>query len=158
MSVTCPHCRSKNDENNQFCSQCGAKLGGELDSTISFNSAVEATEEAQIDIERLRREGPLLIVVKGIGVGQTFSLVAKKVSIGRDPTNDIFLDDVTVSRQHAQIRKKNGDHEIIDTGSLNGTYVNKKRVESSLMVDHDEVQIGKFKMIFIDHGETRSGD
>lgn len=158
MSIICPQCKAESDESGQFCSQCGAKLDARADSTISFTLAVEAAEEAHIDLGQLAAEGPLLVVLKGIGVGQTFPLVGDEVRIGRDPENDIFLDDITVSRQHALINTKAGGHEISDTGSLNGTYVNRKRVEAKELSDLDELQIGKFKMIFIDRHGAKHGE
>jgi len=157
MSLVCQKCGVENAESGQFCSQCGAKLDGRAEMTHSFSLAAESGDELQVDLERLRSEGPLLIVVKGIGVGQTFSLDSDEVLIGRDPDNDIFLDDVTVSRRHAAIKDCLSGLELVDTGSLNGTYVNRERVESVALSDRDELQIGKFKMVYIGrHGAVKS--
>lgn len=150
MSIPCPQCKFNNDDEGQFCSRCGAKLETGMDSTITFTLSPEGAEEAQVDFERLAEEGPLLIVTKGVGVGRIFPLEGENVRIGRDPDSDIFLDDVTVSRSHAVIDRSGGKLAISDTGSLNGTYVNRERVEQKELGDHDEVQIGKFKMIFIE--------
>ncbi|MCK4268331.1 MAG: FHA domain-containing protein, partial [Actinomycetia bacterium] len=100
-----------------------------MDSTITFAGPIEVTEEEHIDFDGLSNEGPLLVVVKGIGVGQTFNIIEDVLVIGRDPKSDIFLDDITVSRKHAVINRENGDLRISDTGSLNGTYVNHERVD-----------------------------
>ena len=157
MSLVCHKCGAENAESGQFCSQCGAKLDGGADTTHSFSLAAEGGDELQVDLEQLRSEGPLLIVVKGIGVGQTFSLGSNEVLIGRDPDNDIFLDDVTVSRRHAVIKDQPSGLELVDTGSLNGTYVNRERVESITLGDRDELQIGKFKMVYIErYGVAKS--
>ncbi len=157
MSLVCQKCGAENAEGGQFCSQCGAKLAGAADMTHSFSLASESGDELQVDLDQLRSEGPLLIVVKGIGVGQTFSLNSDNVLIGRDPDNDIFLDDVTVSRRHAVIKDGQKGLELVDTGSLNGTYVNRERVESVILGDRDELQIGKFKMVYIGrHGAAKS--
>jgi pSer/pThr/pTyr-binding forkhead associated (FHA) protein len=158
MSIKCPQCNYDNDDKGQFCSRCGSKLDGRMDSTMSFNLSLDVGEDTQLDLEKLSKEGPLLIVVKGIGVGQTFALEKEEVSIGRDPDNDIFLDDVTVSRRHAAIRNASGKFEISDTGSLNGTYVNRKRVEKVVMTEGDELQIGKFRMIFFGRHGAKNGN
>lgn len=157
MSLVCNKCGAENADSGQFCSQCGAKLDGRVDMTHSFSLTAEGGDELQVDLDQLRSEGPLLIVVKGIGVGQTFSLDADEVLIGRDPDNDIFLDDVTVSRRHAVIKNGPLGLELVDTGSLNGTYVNRERVESVILSDRGELQIGKFKMVYIErHGAAKS--
>jgi pSer/pThr/pTyr-binding forkhead associated (FHA) protein len=99
----------------------------------------------------------LLVVIKGNSVEQSFSLGESEVLIGRDPTNDIFLDDVTVSRKHARIKRVAGALAVADAGSLNGTYLNKQRVDEARLAHHDELQIGKFKMIFFDKTGVEDG-
>lgn len=157
MSIICPKCRAENDESGQFCSRCGTKLSSRADATITFSLTTEAGDETKIDLDQLSAEGPLLLVVKGIGVGQTFPILTAEVFIGRDPANDIFLDDVTVSRKHAVVMNKEARREIKDTGSLNGTYVNRVRVEQAVLSDRDELQIGKFKMIYIERTGASHG-
>ena len=157
MKTVCPKCQTNNAEDSQFCSQCGARLLSEMDSTISFTGLVEVAEEEPIDFEKLGDEGPLLIVVKGIGVGQTFSVSKNELKIGRDPDNDIFLDDITVSRKHDLIKHKKGNLVISDVGSLNGTYLNHERVDEAYLDNKDEIQIGKFKMIYIDKSGAKNG-
>ena len=149
MKIFCPQCAAANTPDSQFCAQCGAQLLPELEKTVSMPGPVEIAEEEQLDLERLSLEGPLLVVVKGIGVGQTFSLKEKDVLIGRDPGNDIFLDDITVSRRHAQIKRHGDQLHIVDVGSLNGTYLNRERVDRGRLTHRDEIQIGRFKMIFV---------
>lgn len=157
MSLDCPECAAANQPDSQFCSKCGAKLQSGSDSTITFSEPVEGAEESQIDLEALGYDEPVLVVVKGIGVGQVFDLVSDEVLIGRDPGNDIFLDDITVSRKHAQIERRGTKHVIKDTGSLNGTYLNKNRVDEAYMADKDELQIGKFRMIFLNRTGVEHG-
>ena len=150
MSVICSQCRTENPKESQFCSRCGEKLISDLETTITFAEPLEMGEEEKIDLEKLAIEGPLLVVIKGIGVGQTFQIGAMDVLIGRDPANDIFLDDITVSRRHAQIKHGDNGLVIVDTGSLNGTYLNRERVDGAGLSHGDEIQIGKFKMVFLD--------
>jgi pSer/pThr/pTyr-binding forkhead associated (FHA) protein len=111
-----------------------------------------------VDVERELEElnlgssdGPVLVVQKGPFVGQAFNLEKSNISLGRDPGSDIFLDDITVSRNHANISIFDGGVRISDTGSLNGTYVNQQIVETpTLLSSNDEIQIGKFKLVFIE--------
>lgn len=154
MSVNCPRCERSNTQDSQFCSHCGERLQSELDTTITFAGPVEVGEDVFVDLDRIGRESPVLVVVKGSSIGEIFQLGADETSIGRDTSNDIFLDDITVSRKHAQVKCDQGRMIIVDTGSLNGTYLNKERVDKAYLGHHDEIQIGKFKMIFI----AASGD
>ena len=150
MNVICPQCQTANPKASQFCSQCGSKLLSELETTITFAGPIEVSEEEKLDLERLALEGPLLVVIKGLGVGETFKIGEVDLLIGRDPNNDVFLDDITVSRKHAQIKREAGRLRIIDVGSLNGTYLNRERVDAADIKDGDEIQIGKFRMVFLD--------
>ena len=94
--------------------------------------------------------GTALVVVKrGPSAGSRFVLDRPVISAGRHPGSDIYLDDVTASRKHAEFRRENGEFHIVDLGSLNGTYVNRKAVHSAVLVNGDEVQLGKFRLIFI---------
>jgi pSer/pThr/pTyr-binding forkhead associated (FHA) protein len=95
-------------------------------------------------------EGAALLVVKrGPNAGSRFLLDRAVTSAGRHPDSDIFLDDVTVSRRHAEFRSDAGEFVVVDVGSLNGTYVNREPVDTAVLVDGDEVQIGKFRLVFI---------
>lgn len=159
--MRCPHCDQENLPESQYCSHCGEKLlePGSLDATMSFRMAGDALEEEKlIDLEQLSADGPLLVVVKGRRIGQTFSLEGTEVSIGRDPHSDIFLDDITVSRKHAKIMLSGTEALISDVGSLNGTYVNRERIDRSSLSHKDELQIGKFKMVFIAQRPKNGGD
>ena len=91
----------------------------------------------------------LLVVKRGPNAGSRFLLDQPVTSAGRHPGSDIFLDDVTVSRRHAEFRRENGEFRIVDTGSLNGTYVNRKPVQTAVLANGDEIQIGKFRLVFL---------
>ena len=91
----------------------------------------------------------LLVVKRGPNAGSRFVLEADVVNAGRHPESDIFLDDVTVSRRHAEFQRTQGSYRVTDTGSLNGTYVNREAVDTSYLVNGDEVQIGKFRLVFL---------
>jgi hypothetical protein len=91
----------------------------------------------------------LLVVKRGPNAGSRFRLDQPVTSAGRHPDSDIFLDDVSVSRRHAEFRRENGEYLVVDTGSLNGTYVNRQPVESVALANGDEIQMGKFRLVFL---------
>jgi pSer/pThr/pTyr-binding forkhead associated (FHA) protein len=109
-------------------------------------------------VEGLPPGSALLVVKRGPNAGSQFLLDLPVTSVGRHPGSDIFLDDVTVSRRHAELRWDNDEFHVLDVGSLNGTYVNREAVDSAVLVNGDEVQIGKFRLTFLtkpkDHGGT----
>jgi pSer/pThr/pTyr-binding forkhead associated (FHA) protein len=149
--VYCPECGFQNPEAANYCSRCGALLardsGGET--TLSFD--VEGTgEETEARPGTLGIAGPALVVRSGGGMaGQSFFLPEGSTLIGRSPECDLFLDDVTVSRRHAELVRSGERFTIRDLGSLNGTYVNRRRIESAELADDDEVQIGKYRLTFL---------
>jgi hypothetical protein len=148
--VYCPECGFQNPEAANYCSKCGTALVRESagdDTTMAFTP--EELEESS-PLEDLGIGGPALVVRSGGGrAGEHFVPQDDKTTIGRSPDCDIFLDDVTVSRQHAVLRR-NGDAFVIeDQGSLNGTFVNRKRIESAELADGDEVQVGKYRLTFL---------
>jgi hypothetical protein len=148
--VYCPECGFQNPEAANFCSKCGAALvrdSAGADTTMAFTPD---EEEESSPLEDLGIGGPALVVRSGGGrAGEHFVPQDDKTTIGRSPDCDIFLDDVTVSRQHAVLRR-NGDAFVIeDQGSLNGTFVNRKRIESAELADGDEVQVGKYRLTFL---------
>ena len=147
----CPSCGFRNREGGSFCARCGASLFQDLDepqTTVSY-APDEDTSETPPPREALL-EGASLVVRSGGGrAGDTFTLLTDQVTVGRHPDSTIFLDDVTVSRNHAVLLHEGEDWYIVDKGSLNGTYVNRKRVERLLLSDGDELQIGKYKLTFI---------
>ena len=117
---------------------------------MTFTPEEEAEDES-LALEGLRIEGPALVVRAGGGrAGETFALVHDRTSLGRAPECEVFLDDVTVSRRHSVITRGPEGFTLHDEGSLNGTYVNRRRVESAKLEDGDEVQIGKYKLTFLE--------
>jgi pSer/pThr/pTyr-binding forkhead associated (FHA) protein len=96
----------------------------------------------------------LLVVKRGPNAGSQFLLDRPVTSVGRHPNSDIFLDDVTVSRRHAEFRLQNGQFQVIDVGSLNDTYVNRQPVDSAVLANGDEVQLGKFRLVFLTGATT----
>ena len=106
-------------------------------------------EGAVSGLEDLPSGSALLIVKRGPNAGARFLLDRDFTSAGRHPDSDILLDDITVSRRHAEFRRENGEFSIIDVGSLNGTYINREPVDSAVLAHHDEIQIGKFRLVFL---------
>jgi hypothetical protein len=150
--VYCPECGFQNPESANYCAKCGALLVRDesgSDTTMSFTPE-EGDEEGSELAEELKAEGPALVVRSGGGrAGEHFQLEQERVTVGRSPDCDIFLDDVTVSRRHALLKQADGGFLIEDQGSLNGTFLNRRRIESAPLEDGDEVQIGKYKLTFL---------
>ncbi|MFE2298122.1 FHA domain-containing protein [Streptomyces sp. NPDC059445] len=164
----CTRCGNRNAENSRFCSNCGAPLRGgperpsETTSTISI-SGIEAYDaevtgqtpspmlspEAQAAVDALPVGSALLVVRRGPNSGSRFLLDGELTTAGRHPQSDIFLDDVTVSRRHVEFRRvADGSFTVADVGSLNGTYVNRERIDQVPLSNGDEVQIGKYRLVF----------
>ncbi|HET9322508.1 MAG TPA: FHA domain-containing protein [Gaiellaceae bacterium] len=149
--VYCPECGFQNPETANFCSKCGTALVREppgADTTVAFTP--EELDE-QSPLEELGMEGPALVVRSGGGrAGEHFVPSGDRTTIGRSPDCDIFLDDVTVSRKHAVLLRADDGFVIEDEGSLNGTFVNRRRIDSSPLADGDELQIGKYRLTFLE--------
>lgn len=111
--------------------------------------ASPAGENAVSGIDGLPAGSALLVVKRGPNAGSRFLLDQPTTSAGRHPDSDIFLDDVTVSRRHAEFRLDGSEFQVVDVGSLNGTYVNREPVDSAALSNGDEVQIGKFRLVFL---------
>ncbi len=156
MAVHCPECGFLNTDGANYCQRCGAFLGdldtGGGEATTATSRVDEDGELVPVEIEDvIAQEGAALVIRVGGGrVGESFALVKDKMTIGRRPDSDIFLDDVTVSRDHALIVQRGEEWFLDDLGSLNGTYVNRELAESRRLEDGDEVQIGKFKLSFLE--------
>ncbi len=148
--VYCPECGFQNLESANYCSRCGALLvTGDLDNPTETISLDELEEEGA-ELEELGVEGPALVVRSGGGrAGEQFPLERTQTTIGRTPDCDIFLDDVTVSRRHAIVARGAGGFTIEDLGSLNGTFLNRHRIEKADLENGDELQIGKYRLIFL---------
>jgi pSer/pThr/pTyr-binding forkhead associated (FHA) protein len=160
--VICTVCGSANPEDARFCSQCGTPLQrgqgeqpGESTSTVSLGGSeveAEAGEESETDaatLEALPAGTALLVVRRGPNAGSRFLLDRDLTVVGRHPDSDIFLDDVTVSRRHAEFYRRGGAFAVRDVGSLNGTYVNRERIEQAALSGGEEVQVGKFRLVFL---------
>jgi pSer/pThr/pTyr-binding forkhead associated (FHA) protein len=119
--------------------------------------ASSSTDSAVSGVEGLPAGSALLVVKRGPNAGSRFLLDQATTSAGRHPDSDIFLDDVTVSRRHAEFRLETGEFQVVDVGSLNGTYVNREPVDSAVLANGDEVQIGKFRLVFLS-GDQAAGD
>ena len=119
------------------------------ETTLAFTP--EDEEDATSTLEDVGVKGPTLVVRSGGGrAGETFHPAGERTAIGRSPDCEIFLDDVTVSRQHALLVERDGQFYIQDEGSLNGTFLNRSRIESAQVDDGDELQIGKYKLSFLE--------
>jgi sulfur carrier protein ThiS len=150
--IYCPECGFQNLESAHYCSRCGALLvtEGEPDETTMTFSAEEVHDERADLLDELGVEGPALVVRSGGGrTGEVFTLERAQTTVGRSPECDIFLDDVTVSRRHALVERRDQGFALEDLGSLNGTFLNRSRIERSNLENGDEVQIGKYRLIFL---------
>jgi pSer/pThr/pTyr-binding forkhead associated (FHA) protein len=157
VAAHCPECGFVNPEGANYCQKCGAYLGGPSeggkDEPTTMTYTVDETGEMQpIDIdEAVERSGAALVIRSGGGrAGESFTIGEDRVSIGRSPDAGVFLDDVTVSRNHALLVRRRDGLYIDDLGSLNGTYVNRRRIESHLLSDGDEIQVGKYKLSYLE--------
>jgi pSer/pThr/pTyr-binding forkhead associated (FHA) protein len=152
--VFCNQCGHRNPPGSNFCSSCGAALNlAESDDTTMTHLVTpaeerDADEDLKVSPDELRAGAALLVVRKGPNEGSKYVLDAEVTRAGRHPDSDIFLDDITVSRRHAEVIRRADGFHVLDVGSLNGTYVNRDRVEETKLSSGDEVQIGKFKLVF----------
>ncbi|MCC5580090.1 FHA domain-containing protein [Microtetraspora sp. AC03309] len=161
-SVYCTQCGHANPEDARFCSRCGSPLSApapaapDTTSTISLEALENETGQTLLPdraaIEQLPPGTALLVVMRGPNAGSRFLLDSDLTTAGRHPESDIFLDDVTVSRRHAEFYRRGGHFTVRDVGSLNGTYVNRERIEEFPLAGGDEVQIGKFRLVFFARG------
>lgn len=151
--IDCSSCGYSNPMGANFCSSCGAELNpvdpGEVTATyeiIQVESEVPVPELTDLP------EGSkaVLIVNHGPKKGTRIALADQVLSIGRDPESDVFLDDITVSREHAKVEPTDSGYQVSDLGSMNGTYVNKNLAESVTLRDEDELQVGRFKLTYYD--------
>ena len=166
----CTQCGHQNPPDSHFCARCGAAVVGAAPAADQ-RSAVETTTsislsalEGAIESAAPEPEGPgvdtggaeslppgsaLLVVKRGPNAGSRFLLDADVTTAGRHPDSDIFLDDVTVSRRHAEFVREQSGFVVRDVGSLNGTYLNRERIETASLAGGDEVQIGKYRLVFL---------
>jgi hypothetical protein len=158
MARHCPECGFTNAEGANYCQRCGAFIGvpEPAESAESSTATYRIDESGELvpveldDVVGGGGHGAALVVRAGGGrVGESFLLEGDRMTIGRRPDSDIFLDDVTVSRDHALVVRRGEDFDLDDLGSLNGTYVNRRRIDSHRLADGDELQVGKYKLTFL---------
>jgi hypothetical protein len=153
MAHHCPECGFVNAEGANYCQKCGAFVGPletPKDPVTATYRIDETGELVPVELEAVVAEGAALVIRAGGGrVGESFPLKGERSTIGRRPDSDVFLDDVTVSRDHALIVRRGGAWHLDDLGSLNGTYVNRHRIETQRLADGDELQVGKYKLTFL---------
>ena len=151
--VYCQECGFQNPEAANYCAKCGALLVREeagSETTMTWVPDEAGDDDSAPALDELGVQGPALVVRSGGGrAGETFTIDAERIVIGRSPDCEIFLDDVTVSRRHATLVRRGDRVTIDDQGSLNGTFVNRRRVESAPLEDGDELQIGKYRLTFL---------
>ena len=157
--VFCNQFGHRNPTGSNFCSSCGAALEVGEDHTITFQ-AVEgvgepAAEDAlTVSIGELPDGLGMLVVKRGPNAGSKYVLDSDVTTVGRHPDSNIFLDDITVSRRHAEFARTGTSYRVRDVGSLNGTYVNRERTDDAVLAHGDEVQVGKFKLVFFSGGDA----
>lgn len=144
--IVCSRCGHPNSESSNYCSSCGFDLHRSDDEDTTELQVVDIADAATPGVAG----GAVLVVKRGQKAGTRFVLEPQHVTtIGRHPDSEVFLDDVTVSRRHAEVRREAGAVMLVDAGSLNGTYLNRTRIERAELRSGDEVQVGKFKLVFL---------
>jgi hypothetical protein len=167
-TIFCTQCGQQNSDEAKFCARCGAQLAvrgidrpADATSTLALGGLESLEEGAEGEgpgdslLEALPVGSALLVVRRGPNAGSRFLLDKEVTTAGRHPESDIFLDDVTVSRRHAEFRRHDTAFSVRDVGSLNGTYLNRERIEDAVLASGDEVQIGKFRLVYL-AAETQS--
>ena len=164
----CTRCGHQNPEGSRFCAQCGAALSqervGEATSVIPKVGGEDSGDQPEVldpatdtqsgVVESLPAGSALLVVKRGPNAGSRFLLDQDVTTAGRHPDSDIFLDDVTVSRRHVEFHREGGGFSVHDVGSLNGTYVNRQRIDVAALAGGDEVQVGKFRLLYLAGART----
>jgi hypothetical protein len=156
--VICARCGHSNPPDARFCSSCGASLeeADENTQTLHAVEAADVEDELAKYLEGLPTGVGLLVVRHGPSAGSSFRLDNDRTNVGRHPDSEIFLDDITVSRRHVTLDRTNGTYVLRDAGSLNGTYVNRERVDEAVLRHGDEVQVGRYRLSFV-LGDQRDG-
>lgn len=157
--IFCNSCGHRNPPESNFCSSCGSPLDALDDRTITLTAvdplqdAPGADDDVVVPLGEIRKGVGVLIVRSGPQAGDRFELVSDLTRLGRHPDSEISLDDITVSRRHAEVQRLAEGYFVADAGSLNGTYVNQERVERAQLRHGDEVQIGKFRLVFFERAD-----
>jgi len=155
MSVFCQKCGHRNIGHAFFCSSCGGALEVDGDKTVviakvdTLQDALGPQDNASVDLQSLPQHFGTLMVRSGPQAGQRFVLNASLTKLGRHPDSEISLDDISVSRRHAEIERQSTEYVLRDVGSMNGTYVNQKRVDGVVLQQGDEILVGRFRLIFL---------
>jgi hypothetical protein len=153
--MRCRHCGHENESGSNFCSSCGQPLARE-EETVSLSELAERLElgeELGEALAELPQGMGMLVVRRGPNAGSRYVLDSETTALGRHPDSDVFLDDITVSRRHATVRRVGDGYEVADVGSLNGTYVDHERVEEAPLHHLADLQIGRFVLLFLVGGE-----
>jgi pSer/pThr/pTyr-binding forkhead associated (FHA) protein len=154
--VFCNNCGHRNALGSNFCSSCGKALEGRAaDSTVTFQLDALTDDEVRVELDDVPAEG-VLVVTRGPNAGSRFALDKPVTTVGRHPESDIFLDDVTVSRRHVEVERTADGFVARDVGSLNGTYLNREPMEEAPVRNGDELQVGKFKLVFFEGHQAGS--
>lgn len=150
--IECPTCSFDNSEDSNFCRRCGSRLdNSDLNDTTLTYVVPEREDDEGHPVERQVYAAPVLFIRAGGGrEGETIDLSLDVLTIGRSPEHDLFLDDITVSRHHARVLRDEAGYVAEDLNSLNGTYVNRRRIERQRLYDGDELQIGKYKLLYLE--------
>ena len=147
--MNCRQCGHGNQPGARFCSSCGTPLDGdEVTASLPVVTTAEGAEAVGAALAELPEGAAVLVVQRGPNAGSVFAVDAGEVTAGRHPDSGIFLDDITVSRRHAVVTRTDDRFELRDVGSLNGTYLNHERVETTELQSGDEIQIGRFVLTF----------
>ncbi len=157
--VHCNQCGHRNPPESTFCSSCGTVLDSLHDHTVTLSKvdplqeSAGSADDVVVNLADLPTEAASLVVRNGSQAGTALSLAARITRLGRHSDSEISLDDITVSRRHAEIERADGGYLVRDTGSLNGTYVNQKRIDEVLLHHGDELQVGKFRLVFFSRAD-----
>lgn len=157
--VFCNKCGHRNPPVSAFCSACGSVLDILEDRTITLSKvdplqdALGTSDDVHVDLDDIAPGQAILVVRGGEDEGEYFELIGQVISIGRNEDSDITLDDITVSRRHSEIHHNAGRYIVRDAGSLNGTYVNQRRIDVAELSQGDELQVGKFRLVFLESAE-----
>ena len=153
MALHCAECGFVNPEGANYCQKCGALVdheAGDEAATATYRVG-ETGDFVPVDLDDVMDDGAAALVIRAGGgrAGESFAVAGERMTIGRRPDSSVFLDDITVSRKHAVFATEGQITTVRDAGSLNGTYVNRERIDEAVLASGDEVQIGKFKLVYL---------
>ena len=149
----CSSCGHKNEKSANYCSSCGSYIADSMEVKTASIPVINNGNDLDLEdlnLDNIETNFAFLVLGWGPNAGEKYLLDKKILKVGRHPESDIFLDDVTVSRRHAEFSKREDTYWVKDVGSLNGTYLNRERVEEAELRTSDIIQIGKFKLHFLE--------